>query len=86
MRRVMGGEGDPTSIMLLPSGFVILPGGPSMSGDDGHKTCGSLLTVAFQILGNRQPTGKLTVESVQTVDSLISCTINRIKTALRCDA
>ncbi|XP_020187432.1 homeobox-leucine zipper protein ROC4 [Aegilops tauschii subsp. strangulata] len=86
MRRVMGGEGDPASIMLLPSGFAILPGGPSMSGDDGHKTCGSLLTVAFQILGNRQPTGKLTVESVQTVDSLISCTINRIKTALRCDA
>ncbi|KAM3369190.1 hypothetical protein ACQJBY_017227 [Aegilops geniculata] len=86
MRRVMGGEGDPASIMLLPSGFAILPGGSSMSGDDGHKTCGSLLTVAFQILGNRQPTGKLTVESVQTVDSLISCTINRIKTALRCDA
>ncbi|VAH35073.1 unnamed protein product [Triticum turgidum subsp. durum] len=83
MRRVMGGEGDPASIMLLPSGFAILPGGPSISGDDGHKTCGSLLTVAFQILGNRQPTGKLTVESVQTVDSLISCTINRIKTALR---
>ncbi|XP_044967463.1 homeobox-leucine zipper protein ROC4-like [Hordeum vulgare subsp. vulgare] len=84
MRRVMGGEGDPASIMLLPSGFVILP---SVPGDDGgHKACGSLLTVAFQILGSRQPTGKLTVESVQTVGSLISCTINRIKTALRCDA
>ncbi|KAI5011692.1 hypothetical protein ZWY2020_013829 [Hordeum vulgare] len=83
MRRVMGGEGDPASIMLLPSGFVILPGVP---GDDGgHKACGPCSPWRSRYW-SRQPTGKLTVESVQTVGSLISCTINRIKTALRCDA
>ncbi|KAM0838756.1 hypothetical protein ACQ4PT_060766 [Festuca glaucescens] len=85
MRLLMDGGGDSTSVALLPSGFVVLPAGPSISGDE-HKACGSLLTVAFQILVNSsQPTGKLTVESVQTVKTLISCTINRIKTALQCN-
>jgi len=42
--------------------------------------------VAFQILVNSQPTAKLTVESVVTVNNLISCTIKKIKTALQCDA
>nr|CAB3476541.1 unnamed protein product [Digitaria exilis] len=31
------------------------------------------------------PTAKLTVESVETVNNLISCTIKKIKTALQCD-
>uniref|UniRef100_A0ACD5UTI4 Uncharacterized protein n=2 Tax=Avena sativa TaxID=4498 RepID=A0ACD5UTI4_AVESA len=85
MRELMGGRGDSTSVALLPSGFVVLPAGPDISGD-GHKTCGLLLTVAFQILVNSsQPTGKLTVESVRTVKTLISCTIDRIKAALHCN-
>ncbi|XP_047063798.1 homeobox-leucine zipper protein ROC4-like [Lolium rigidum] len=85
MRLLMDGGGDPRLVALLPSGFVVLPAGPSISGDE-HKACGSLLTVAFQILVNSsQPTGKLTMESVQTVKTLISCTINRIKTALQCN-
>ncbi|KAM0838585.1 hypothetical protein ACQ4PT_060875 [Festuca glaucescens] len=85
MRLLMDGGGDSRSVGLLPSGFVVLPAGPSISGDE-HKACGSLLTVAFQILVNSsQPTGKLTMESVQTVKTLISCTINRIKTALQCN-
>jgi homeobox-leucine zipper protein len=85
MRLLMDGGGDSRSIALLPSGFVVLPAGPSISGDE-HKACGSLLAVAFQILVNSsQPTGKLTMESVQTVKTLISCTINRIKTALQCN-
>ncbi|KQJ84100.1 hypothetical protein BRADI_5g18717v3 [Brachypodium distachyon] len=84
MHLVMSG-GDSASVPLLPSGFVILPDGPTIPGD-GHKTCGSLLTFAFQILvKNSEPTAKLTVESIQTVNNLISCTINRIKTALHCD-
>jgi homeobox-leucine zipper protein len=85
MRLLMDGEGDSTSVALLPSGFVVLPAGPNVSGD-GHKTCGSLLTVSFQILVNSsQPTRKLTAESVQTVRTLISGTVDRIKTALHCD-
>jgi homeobox-leucine zipper protein len=85
MRLLMDGEGDSTSVALLPSGFVVLPAGPNVSGD-GHKTCGSLLTVSFQILVNSsQPTRKLTAESVQTVKTLISGTIDSIRTALHCD-
>lgn len=81
MQLVMNG-GDSTYVALLPSGFAILPDGPC----DGTEqtTGGSLLTVAFQILVNSQPTAKLTVESVETVNNLISCTIKKIKTALQC--
>ena len=83
MQLVMGG-GDSTYVALLPSGFAILPGGSS-TGGVGHKTSGSLLTVAFQILVNSQPTAKLTLESVDTVYSLISCTIEKIKASLHCE-
>ncbi|CAL5030518.1 unnamed protein product [Urochloa decumbens] len=82
MQLVMGG-GDSANVALLPSGFAILPCG-SCTGGVGDKTSGSLLTVAFQILVNSQPTAKLTVESVDTVNSLISCTIEKIKNALHC--
>ncbi|KAF9616912.1 hypothetical protein IFM89_032874 [Coptis chinensis] len=47
---------------------------------------GSLLTVAFQILVNSLPTAKLTVESVETVNNLISCTVQKIKAALHCES
>ncbi|KAG2568120.1 hypothetical protein PVAP13_7NG292900 [Panicum virgatum] len=83
MQLVMGG-GDSTYVALLPSGFAILPGGSS-AGGVGHKTSGSLLTVAFQILVNSQPTAKLTLESVDTVYSLISCSIEKIKASLHCE-
>ncbi|CAL5015384.1 unnamed protein product [Urochloa decumbens] len=83
MQLVMGG-GDSANVALLPSGFAILPCG-SCTGGVGDKTSGSLLTVAFQILVNSQPTAKLTVESVDTVNSLISCTIEKIKNALHCE-
>ncbi|CAL5015382.1 unnamed protein product [Urochloa decumbens] len=80
MQLVMCG-GDSANVALLPSGFAILPGG-SCTGGGGHETSGSLLTVAFQILVNSQPTAKITVESMDTVNSLISCTIEKIKKAL----
>ncbi|THU55100.1 hypothetical protein C4D60_Mb11t03010 [Musa balbisiana] len=78
MHLVMSG-GDSAYVSLLPSGFAILPDGGS------HKAPGSLLTVAFQILVNSQPTAKLTVESVETVNNLISCTVQKIKAALHCE-
>ncbi|XP_074587804.1 homeobox-leucine zipper protein HDG1-like isoform X2 [Curcuma longa] len=71
MHLVMNG-GDSAYVALLPSGFAILP--------DGGE--GSLLTVGFQILVNNQPTAKLTVESVETVNHLISCTVQKIKAAV----
>ncbi|RWW06377.1 hypothetical protein GW17_00030301 [Ensete ventricosum] len=78
MHLVMSG-GDSAYVSLLPSGFAILPDGGT------HRSLGSLLTVAFQILVNSQPTAKLTVESVETVNNLISCTLQKIKAALHCE-
>ncbi|KAK7270509.1 hypothetical protein RIF29_23707 [Crotalaria pallida] len=53
------------------------------NGGAGDEGSGSLLTVGFQILVNNIPTAKLTMESVDTVNNLISCTIQKIKGALR---
>ncbi|XP_048229112.1 homeobox-leucine zipper protein ANTHOCYANINLESS 2 isoform X2 [Ricinus communis] len=95
MSVVMNG-GDSTYVALLPSGFVILPDDSSSQGgsnfcngtlvkrdSDGGDGGGCILTVGFQILVNNLPTAKLTVESVETVNNLISCTIQRIKAALQ---
>jgi homeobox-leucine zipper protein len=78
---VMSG-GDSAYVALLPSGFAIVPDGNLQKGGAGDGG-GSLLTVGFQILVNSLPTAKLTMESVDTVNNLISCTIQKIKAALR---
>ncbi|KAI3449166.1 hypothetical protein Pfo_005831 [Paulownia fortunei] len=95
MHVVMNG-GDSAYVALLPSGFAIVPDGPGSCGTTGdgptsnggpaHRVSGSLLTVAFQILVNSLPTAKLTVESVETVNNLISCTVQKIKAALQCES
>ncbi|KAJ8450187.1 hypothetical protein Cgig2_033381 [Carnegiea gigantea] len=91
MQIVMNG-GDPAYVALLPSGFAIVPDGPGSRGPNGNtrdglpRVGGSLLTVAFQILVNSLPTAKLTVESVETVNNLISCTVQKIKAALHCES
>ncbi|XP_021892210.1 homeobox-leucine zipper protein ANTHOCYANINLESS 2 isoform X1 [Carica papaya] len=74
---VMGG-GDSTYVALLPSGFGIVPLPPNKC--KGAEGC--ILTVGFQILVNSLPTAKLTVESVETVNNLISCTIQKIKASV----
>ncbi|KAL3325969.1 hypothetical protein AABB24_036928 [Solanum stoloniferum] len=98
MYLVMNG-GDSAYVALLPSGFSIVPDGPVSHGpnlvkslnngpDPGpdKRVSGSLLTVAFQILVNSLPTAKLTVESVETVNNLVSCTLQKIKRALHCES
>ncbi|XP_075473717.1 homeobox-leucine zipper protein ANTHOCYANINLESS 2-like [Primulina tabacum] len=95
MHVVMNG-GDSAYVALLPSGFVVVPDGPGSRGPTGngpignvgmvHRVSGSLLTVAFQILVNSLPTAKLTVESVETVNNLITCTVQKIKAALHCES
>ncbi|MBA0741320.1 hypothetical protein Gogos_014483, partial [Gossypium gossypioides] len=99
MHVVMNG-GDSAYVALLPSGFAIVPDGPGsrgptsngqLNGNGGggggaQRVGGSLLTVAFQILVNSLPTAKLTVESVETVNNLISCTVQKIKAALQCES
>lgn len=88
MNVVLSG-GDPDYVALLPSGFAILPGGPPNIHGGGVVaevgTGGSLLTVAFQILVDSVPTAKLSLGSVATVNSLIKCTVERIKAALACE-
>ncbi|KAJ6686201.1 HOMEOBOX-LEUCINE ZIPPER PROTEIN HDG1 [Salix purpurea] len=94
MHVVMNG-GDSAYVALLPSGFAIVPDGPQTTSGDPtthnngggqERVGGSLLTVAFQILVNSLPTAKLTVESVETVKNLISCTVQKIKAALQCES
>ena len=83
---VMSGE-DPSAIPLLPSGFSILPDGrPGASSSRAGQapSAGSLVTVAFQILVSSLPSAKLNAESVATVNSLISTTVEQIKAALNC--
>ncbi|KAB1221855.1 Homeobox-leucine zipper protein MERISTEM L1 [Morella rubra] len=84
MNVVLSG-GDPDYVALLPSGFAILPDGPGNSTGGGILEVGSggsLLTVAFQILVDSVPTAKLSLGSVATVNSLIKCTVERIKAAV----
>lgn len=93
MNMVMSG-GDSANVALLPSGFSISPDGSSSSSSSwydqidthggfvNHESKGCLLTVGFQILVNSVPTTKLNMESVQTVNNLIACTIHKIKAAL----
>ena len=86
MNVVLNG-GDPYYVALLPSGFAILPDGPArgnMQGEGGVGSGGSLLTVAFQVLVvvYSVPTAKLSLGSVATVNSLIACTVERIKAAV----
>ncbi|KAF8409524.1 hypothetical protein HHK36_005601 [Tetracentron sinense] len=82
MNVVLNG-GDPDYVALLPSGFAILPDGTAVHGGGVEVgSGGSLLTVAFQILVDSVPTAKLSLGSVATVNSLIACTVDRIKAAV----
>ncbi|KAL0353237.1 UNVERIFIED_CONTAM: Homeobox-leucine zipper protein ROC2 [Sesamum angustifolium] len=67
--------------------FAILPDGPTNQAGGAPEvgSGGSLLTVAFQILVDSVPTAKLSLGSVATVNSLIKCTVERIKGAVLCE-
>ncbi|XP_078174089.1 homeobox-leucine zipper protein ROC6-like isoform X2 [Carex rostrata] len=96
MQLVMSG-GDSAYVALLPSGFVILPDGRSNNNpatgkpddntnfniniDSNNNMPGSLVTVAFQIL-SQAPNGKFPSESVTTVRNLLTCTLQKIQSAL----
>ena len=98
MGAVLNG-GDPDIVLLLPSGFAILPDGNETASSqvfpifNNNKVAnnasmttasssGSLLTVAFQILVDHVPSAKLSLESVATVNNLISSTVCRIKSVV----
>lgn len=85
MNVVLNG-GDPDYVALLPSGFAILSDGNGSDESGAQAGGGSLLTVAFQILVDSVPTAKLSLGSVATVNSLIACTVERIKASLSGEA
>ncbi|KAK4430476.1 Homeobox-leucine zipper protein ROC8 [Sesamum alatum] len=85
---VVNGE-DTMRIPILPSGYVISSDGRpnkgmgASSSSSSSSSSGSLLTVAFQILVCHSTlTKQLNMESVATVHTLISSTIQKIKAAL----
>ncbi|KAM2016356.1 homeobox-leucine zipper protein GLABRA 2-like [Malus sylvestris] len=91
MQSVMTGCGA-SNIAILPSGFSILPDGLesrpmviTSRQEDRSSEGGTLLTAAFQVLTNSSPTAKLTMESVESANTLISCTLRNIKTSLQCE-
>lgn len=88
---------DSSTIPILPSGFIVSNDGranhnaaitgssASTSSSNNGSSGGSLLTVAFQILVSSPSSSKqLNMESVATVNTLISSTVQRIKVALNC--
>ncbi|BBG97493.1 Homeobox-leucine zipper family protein / lipid-binding START domain-containing protein [Prunus dulcis] len=87
----------PSGFAIVPDGpgsrgpMTVKGGGHGSSNGGGgedatHRVSGSLLTMTFQILVNSLPSAKLTVESVETVNNLISCTVQKIKAALHCES
>ncbi|KAG2729052.1 hypothetical protein I3843_01G227600 [Carya illinoinensis] len=91
MQSVMTGC-DSSNIAILSSGFSILPDGLesrplviTSRQEEKSTEAGSLLTIAFQILTSTSTTAKPTMESVESVNSLISCTLRNIKTSLQCE-
>ncbi|CAN1764418.1 Homeobox-leucine zipper protein ROC5 [Linum perenne] len=85
MGLVLNGK-DHTNVSLLSSGFFIIPDGrdPTMATNevDGvHGGC--ILTFGLQIPANKLPAAKITMEAMEAVSNLLSCTIQRIKDALK---
>ncbi|XP_052107621.1 homeobox-leucine zipper protein GLABRA 2 [Arachis duranensis] len=84
---------DSSNLAVLPSGFSIVPDGmesrpmviTSRQEEKNTAEGGSLFTIAFQILTNASPTAKLTMESVESVNTLLSCTLRNIRTSLQCE-
>ncbi|OIW07059.1 hypothetical protein TanjilG_02693 [Lupinus angustifolius] len=90
MHKILSG-GEQDCIGLLPSGFAILPFVPNLSSsplggymlDDGSE--GSLITVAFQILVDNNPTSKLSPDSVTNVERFLKFSVQKIKNAVMSD-
>ncbi|CAF2287855.1 BnaA04g18690D [Brassica napus] len=67
--------GDPGNVSLLPMGFAILPDGTAQPGREG----GSLVSTAFQVLAEKDPSTMLSFSSLATTENLILTTANKIR-------
>ncbi|XP_010420445.1 PREDICTED: homeobox-leucine zipper protein HDG9-like [Camelina sativa] len=81
------GQVDPSTIPILPSGFIISRDGRPSSAEDPDGGSSTLLTVAFQILvcDPNHSAAFNVEESAATVNNVISSTVQRIKAMLNCD-
>ncbi|CAN6461037.1 unnamed protein product [Victoria cruziana] len=83
---------DTSCIPLLPSGFVVVPGGDSSGGctinteslGGGGPTIngGCILTVAFQVLASAVPASKISMSTVTTINNHICNAVRQIHAAL----
>ncbi|KAJ0247874.1 Homeobox-leucine zipper protein HDG12 [Hirschfeldia incana] len=88
LNMAMSGQ-DTSYIPILPSGFAVLPDGKGNNQlaeikAEGGGSGGSLITVGFQIMVSSLQSGKLNMESMETVNNLISSTVHHIKITLNC--
>ncbi|KAL2986347.1 hypothetical protein AAZX31_12G201400 [Glycine max] len=67
---------NPDKVMILPSGFSILPG--RLQGDEDRGT-GSLLTVAFHVVESATNKPYIPPESIQIIHKVITDTVTSIK-------
>ncbi|KAK7257533.1 hypothetical protein RIF29_31573 [Crotalaria pallida] len=76
--------GDPNSVVTFPSGIAILPDGTTTNGNDIGETGpgGSLLTVAFQVLADADPTVELSNGFLAPIINLVSVTVDDIRTSI----
>ncbi|KAJ0983185.1 hypothetical protein J5N97_011440 [Dioscorea zingiberensis] len=79
---LMLNSSEPDFVALLPAGFAVLPDGPSGLLNGGMNAAGSLLTVSFQILLSASPSERIPLSSITTVNSLITRTVDRIKSVV----
>ncbi|XP_065878618.1 homeobox-leucine zipper protein HDG5 [Euphorbia lathyris] len=85
---IMSG-GDPSSIPILPLGFVIIPmnkkPGSTINFNENcsnNYSSGCLLTVGIQALASTIPSAKLDIGNVQAINSHLSSTVHQITAAL----
>ncbi|KAJ1694996.1 hypothetical protein LUZ63_011694 [Rhynchospora breviuscula] len=90
--------GDPNNVVIMPSGFAILPGGPQSRSEELNPqneatpneqgrvgesgNNGSLMTAAFQMHVPSMPNSPLSLISTETVNNLIALTVRKIRAAL----
>ncbi|KAL8150532.1 hypothetical protein V2J09_020340 [Rumex salicifolius] len=85
---VMTGQ-DPSSIPLLPMGFSIIPAtsdpGPQPRPEDNGSGPGCLLTVGLQVHASTNPNAKLSLSSVNAINSHLCNAVSQINAALNTD-
>ncbi|KAL8192755.1 hypothetical protein R6Q57_027203 [Mikania cordata] len=73
---VMNGQ-DTSSVALLPLGLCIVPGYGECGTSVGE--CGSMVTLGFQILLRDLATSNLAIDTINTINDLVSRTVLGIK-------